>query len=239
MTFEFDHLFICTDVAAENADRLVSLGIVEGSSSQHPGQGTANRRFFFHNAMVEFLWVHDSTEAQSEAICRTRLWERWHGHTCVSRGQRNRVCPFGICLRPSKGSGEAVPSELRSALCAFPSWEYHPPYLPASLSIAVGNNSEELAEPMLFQIPFGKRPDQASPEKAQPLEHPLGLREITRVEVVTPVATRPSPELQAVLDTQQVKLSTGEDYCIELGFDGEAQKQHVDFRPDLPLIIHW
>ncbi|HEY9660233.1 MAG TPA: VOC family protein [Allocoleopsis sp.] len=182
MTFEFDHLFICTDVAAEKADRLVSLGIVEGSSNQHPGQGTANRRFFFHNAMVEFLWVHDPIAAQSEAVRRTRLWERWCEHTSVSQRRRDHVCPFGICLRPGHGSGGAI---------AFPSWEYRPPYLPASLSIAVGNNSEELAEPMLFQIPFGKRPDQSPPEKAQPLEHPIGLREITRVEVVTPVATCP------------------------------------------------
>lgn len=187
MTFEFDHLFICTDVGAKSADCLVSLGFVEGSSNQHPGQGTANRRFFFHNAMVEFLWVHDPTEAQSEAVRRTRLWERWREHTSVSRRQRNRVCPFGICLRPGNGSNGAI---------AFPSWKYRPPYLPAPLSIAVGNNSEELTEPMLFQILFGKRPDQAPPEKAQPLEHPLGLREITRVEVVTPIATCPSPELQ-------------------------------------------
>ncbi|MBD1846889.1 hypothetical protein H6F89_26475 [Cyanobacteria bacterium FACHB-63] len=234
MTFEFDHLFICTDVGAANADRLVSFGLVEGSSSQHPGQGTANRRFFFHNAMLEFLWIHDSTEAQSEVICRTRLWERWSlsvtgdGSFAVAEG--NRVCPFGICLRPGKDSGDAV---------AFSSWEYHPPYLPLSLSIAVGNNSEILSEPMLFQIPFGKRPDQAPPEKAQPIGHPIGLREITRVEVVSPVASPPSPELQAVLDTGQVKLRTGEDYCIELGLDGETQGQQVDFRPELPLILFW
>ncbi|HEY9598644.1 MAG TPA: hypothetical protein V6D33_13335 [Cyanophyceae cyanobacterium] len=222
MTFEFDHLFICTDVGAAEVDQLVCFGLVEGSSNQHPGQGTANRRFFFHNAMVEFLWVHNLVEAQSEATYRTRLWERW--------SNRDRVCPFGICLRPSNSSGNAV---------AFSSWEYNPPYLPATLGIAVGNNSEVLTEPMLFQIPFGKRPDQATPEKAQPLEHPIGLREITRVEVVSPVTTPPSPEFQAVLDTQQVKLRTGEDYHIELGFDEEAQGQQVDFRPGLPLIFSW
>jgi hypothetical protein len=222
MTFEFDHLFICTDVGAEQADRLVSLGLVEGSSNRHPGQGTANRRFFFHNAMLELLWVHDPTEVQSEAIRRTHLWERW--------SSRHRVCPFGICLRPSKGSGDAV---------AFSSWDYHPPYLPATLSIAVGNNSEVLTEPMLFQISFGKRPDQAPPEKTQPLEHPIGLREITRVEVVSPVVTYPSPEFQAVLDTQQVKLRIDEAYCIELGFDDETQRQQVDFRPGLPLLLSW
>lgn len=30
MTFELDHLFICTDIGAEEADRLVAFGLVEG-----------------------------------------------------------------------------------------------------------------------------------------------------------------------------------------------------------------
>lgn len=222
MNFEFDHLFICTDIGATEAERLVSFGLLEGSSNQHCGQGTTNRRFFFHNAMVELLWVHDPLEAQSEAVCRTRLWERWR--------DRNRVCPFGICLRPSSNLENAV---------AFSSWEYHPPYLPATLSVSIATNSETLIEPMIFQISFGKRTDQALSEKAQPLEHPIGLRKITRVEVISPVTTLPSSEFQAVLDTQQVKLRTGENYCIELGFDDEAQGQQADFRPGLPLVIGW
>jgi hypothetical protein len=76
MSFEFDHLFIFTDVGEIVADRLVDLGLVEGSRNVHPGQGTANRRFFFHNAMVELLWVHDREETQSERIRRTHLGER-------------------------------------------------------------------------------------------------------------------------------------------------------------------
>ncbi len=222
MNFEIDHLFICTDIGAPEAEQLVSLGLVEGSSSLHPGQGTTNRRFFFDNAMVELLWVHNPVEAQSEVVSRTRLWERWR--------HRNRVCPFGICLRPSRNVENRV---------AFLSWEYHPPYLPATLGISIGTNSEVLLEPMLFQISFGTRPDQAPPEKAQPLEHPIGLRKITRVEVISPVTASPSPEFQAVLDTQQVKLRAGKDYCMELGFDDETQGQQADFRPGLPLIISW
>lgn len=222
MTVELDHLFLLTDIGAPAADALVAFGFVEGSSNTHPGQGTANRRFFFHNVMVELLWVDNPAEAQSEPIRRTRLWERWR--------DRDRICPFGICLRPSNASDDTV---------AFSSWKYHPPYLPETLSIAVGSNSDMLTEPMLFQIPFGKRPDQAQPEKAQPLEHPIGLREITRVEVISPVIANSSAEFQAVLDTQQVQRSIGSDYCIELGFDGEVQGQQVDFRPRLPLIIIW
>jgi hypothetical protein len=221
MAFEFDHLFICVDAGALEADRLVSFGLVEGTSSIHPGQGTANRRFFFHNAMLELLWIHSPEEAKSKPIHRTRLWERWesrYGH----------ACPFGLCLRPRDCN-----------TVAFSHWDYHPPYLPETMSIAVGTNNEVLTEPMLFQIPFGKRPDRYPPEKAQPLEHRVGLREITRVEVVSPAANQLSLEFQAVIDTHQVTLRGGTDYCVELGFDGEGQGQQVDFRPGLPLLMSW
>ena len=103
----------------------------------------------------------------------------------------------------------------------------------------MATNSDVLTEPMLFQIPFGKRPDQYSGEKSQPLEHSVGFRELTRVELVSPAAHNPSPELQAVLDTNQVKLRIGTEYFVELGFDEEVQGQQVDFRPGLPLIISW
>ena len=223
MSFEFDHLFICTDLDAPTGDRLVSAGLVEGSSNIHPGQGTANRRFFFHNAMLELLWVRAPEEARSDAIARTRLWERW-------ANRAKGACPFGICLRPVMGGVDRV---------AFESWAYRPPYLPEPTSISVGTNSEAIAEPMLFQTPFGKRPDRFPTQKQQPLNHPLNLREITRVELVSPAASRPSPELQAVANTGQVKLRFGEEYCIELGFDGEDKRQQADFRPHLPLIFSW
>jgi hypothetical protein len=68
MALELDHLFIWTDIGAYEAERLVSFGLVEGTPNMHPGQGTTNRRFFFHNAMLELLWVHDPAEARSELI---------------------------------------------------------------------------------------------------------------------------------------------------------------------------
>ncbi len=50
--FELDHILIFTDIGAPAADRLIELGLTEGAPNMHPGQGTANRRFFFHNAML-------------------------------------------------------------------------------------------------------------------------------------------------------------------------------------------
>jgi Glyoxalase-like domain len=222
MKAEFDHLFILTDIGAPATQQLIEFGLIAGLSNTHSGQGTANRCFFFHNAMLEFLWVHNPTEAQSEAIHRTHLWERWAG--------RDQVCPVGICFRPADASQDTT---------AFSSWDYHPPYLPATLSIAIATNSEVLTEPMLFQIPFGKRPDQFVPEKAQPLDHPTGFREITRVTIISPAITNPSPELQSVLDSNQIKIRHGLKYCVELGFDKERQGQQIDFQPRLPLVMCW
>jgi hypothetical protein len=222
MPVEFDHLFIFTDVGAPVADQLVALGVLEGSSNIHPGQGTTNRRFFFHNAMLEFLWVHNPIEVQSADIQSTRLGERW--------ANRDRVCPIGICFRPAADF---------SNIPLFPSWDYQPPYLPKNWSIVVANNSDILTEPMLFQISFGKRPDTLSLEKAQPLDHPVGWQEITRVEIISPVTTSPSPELQAALDSKQVKIRLGNEYYVELGFDGETQGQQLDLRSSLSLMMYW
>src|SRR5881628_844205 len=77
MEFELDHVFICTEAEANEAERLADFGLIEGAPNVHTGQGTANRRFFFANAYLELLWVHNPAKAQAGAVNRTRLWPRW------------------------------------------------------------------------------------------------------------------------------------------------------------------
>jgi len=87
-----DHVFICCSPGAPEARALLELGLVEGSGNRHPGQGTANRRFFFSNAYLELLWVSNEEEARSPEAQDTRLWQRW-----LERNQA--ACPFGILFR--------------------------------------------------------------------------------------------------------------------------------------------
>ena len=63
MNLELDHVFILVEPEAEVADLLLAQGIREGRGNKHPGQGTSNRRFYFSNGMLEFLWIHDAEEA--------------------------------------------------------------------------------------------------------------------------------------------------------------------------------
>ena len=221
MAFEIDHIFICVEVGAPEAERLTACGLTEGMPNTHPGQGTACRRFFFRNAYVELLWVQTPVEAQSDESRPTRLWERWSGRL-------NGTCPFGLCIRPTAEQAGEFP---------FATWDYRPPYLPSGLSFGIAKNSEIMAEPFLCYLESGQRPDRYQDARRQPLQHAAGLREITRVSIVTPDVGRVSPELQAVIDARLVELQRGGKHCLEIGFDGEAERKRTDLRPVLPLII--
>jgi len=161
--YEIDHVFVCTSPGAPEADAVFALGLREGTPNTHPGQGTANRRVFFDNAMLEFVWVADETEAKSPAVRRLGLWERWH--------LRNAgACPFGICFRPATDPTLPAP---------FESWQYHPAYAPITIDVAVSSDRAE--EPLLFYIPHVR-----GGRAGEPRDHPAGMRTLTSVELEGP-----------------------------------------------------
>jgi hypothetical protein len=215
-----DHVFICTAVGAPAAERLRQFGLVEGSPNRHPGQGTACRRFFFQNAMLELIWVHDAVEAQSDQTRRTMLWERWSG-------VGHATSPFGIILRPPPQTEE---------VCPFPSWQYRPASMPdLKLQIAAGIGPEE---PMWCYMETGRAPKDAPPERRQPLEHPSGFREITSVRIVSP-SLQETSITHAMTRASVVSSKIGPVHLLELEFDGDRQERRMDFRPDLPLAFSW
>jgi len=182
MALEFDHIFIFTEVEAPAVEQLAAFGLTEGQPNVHPGQGTACRRIFFHNVMLELLWVRDAAEVQSDVIASTRLWER-------SRSHQSGYSPFDLCFRP----GDSASSEL-----PFASWSYRPPYLPPQLQIDVAANQSHPAEPMIFSIPFGGRPDAYPAKKRQPLDHSIGFEEITGLTLTLTPQNSKSAALDAI-----------------------------------------
>lgn len=224
MGFELDHLFICASRGGPEAEPLVQFGLTEGAPNHHPGQGTACRRFFFRNAYLELLWMVNPTELQSDPVRRTGLWERLTG------GARG-ASPFGIALRPSHVSSAPAP---------FPVWEYRPSYLPAQYAIRIATESEDGNQPLLFLMPFARRPDSAAAVSPQPREHAAGLRTITRVQLLTPHA-RLALDSLGILEHECPWLSfvAANEHRMEVEFDGQSAGQSTDFRPCLPLILRW
>ena len=221
--FELDHLFIATRPDAPGLEDVLAIGVLEGTRNVHPGQGTANRRIFFHNVMLEFLWITDPAEVRSAPIAPTHLAER-----CDPA--RNDGCPFGICIRPTGADPAALP---------FDTWAYRPPYLPAALSIPVATNAGMLHEPFIFAIAFGGRPDAAPPERRQPIDHPAGLREVTKVTLSLPPFGAFSPALRYLVDSGIVDIQPAAKAAIALEFDHVAARKSASFAPRLPLTFHW
>jgi hypothetical protein len=220
-TFELDHLFICCEADAPEAEYLRDIGLTEGPANVHPGQGTANRRFFFHNAMLELLWVDAPVAAQNTRTRPTHLWERW-------QGRRGAASPFGICLRPQDAETATLP---------FPACIYEPVYLPAPRVIHMGANSADIAEPLLFYLAFGQRPDTGG--ACYPMTHALELQEITALRLQGPQQAPMSPALQATVQSGVMTWSAGLPHHLEIGFDGEMRGKVIDLRPALPLSLCW
>jgi hypothetical protein len=222
VTVEIDHVFVCVAEGAPEAQHLAGLGLAEGKRNVHRGQGTSNRCFFFRNAMLELIWVHDAHEARSGLARPTRLLDRWQGRDA-------QACPFGLCLR-STGVDEAAP---------FPGWRYEPAYLVPPMFIHIGTNSDALAEPMLFHMAPGYRPDAVAPAFRQPLDHAIGFRHLTRLAWTGPGASTPSPALAAVARSGLLTLREGPVQDLEIGFDGEPDGQRRSLAPHLPITFSW
>jgi len=215
-----DHVFLCTPRGAPGAERLAGIGLLEGSPNRHPGQGTACRRFYFQNAMLELLWVEDASEAQLEQNRRLDLWRRW------SEAGRH-YSPFGIILRPAAGTG---------AQCPFPSWDYRPVGMPElQLKIADGTDS---MEPLWGYLPSGRPPAEAPPGRRQPLEHAAGLAQLTGVHLAGPL-----PACAAVTHSMEqaglLTLEASPSHRLELHFDHRGQSKQADLRPEFPIVLRW
>lgn len=220
--YELDHLFVWASAGGPEADAVAAIGFTEGQPNTHPGQGTACRRFFFRNAFLELVWVHDPAEADGEATRPTGLGRRFAGRAAGGS-------PFGLALRPSRPSGGAVP---------FPGWGYRPAYLPAPLAIHVGLGVPE-PEPWWFYLDFGRRPDDPGWPGQQPLDHAAGVRVVTAVRLAGPGLGRPSEVARAVAAAWPVSLAEDPQHVAEVTFDAGGLGRSADLRPALPLVLRW
>ena len=155
MSIELDHFFILTDAYAPQADLVAALGLIEGSSNKHPGQGTSNRRFFFQNTTLEFLYVHDAAEAAGGPAKGLRF---------LDRSSEPSASPFGLIMRALT---PRAPS-LRESELPFEGWKYCPDYFADDQCFHMGSNSDVLEEPLCIVMPnnLPQRKTLPAPENA-------------------------------------------------------------------------
>ena len=216
MPLEVDHAFVACAAGAPEGDALLRAGFVEGSPNTHLGQGTANRRFFFENFMLELIWVADPAEAQSAQTRRTRLWER-----CSQRD--SGTSPFGIVFRAAGDQDSAAP---------FPTWAYHPRYLPEGLAIQIAAGTA-LHEPELFYLPFLKMPGIRAGE---PLNHAPPIRRVIGLRIGVPRLPELSGASRIIESLGLLRYFQSERPILEILF-ACVSDLNVDLRPALPLLF--
>ena len=210
--------------AAPEAAWLVEFGLVEGSPNVHPGQGTANRRFFFDNAFLELLWVADAAKAQADGPARRmRLWERWSG-AGLPRARSASV--FGLRMRARaklhfrRGSIDRRTCPIR--------WRF------TSDRIRMWSPSRSC---FTSPLPVDRTATIPTPPGGS-RQHPAGPRVITSVSIVRSSAAEPSAVLRAVaIACPWLKIEAGGENLMELGFDDGRTGKTADFRQVLPLVI--
>ncbi|MBW4476264.1 MAG: VOC family protein [Tolypothrix brevis GSE-NOS-MK-07-07A] len=222
MGLELDHIFVCVEPKAPEAEFLKGFGFQEGNRRTHQGQGTANVCFLFHNAYLELLWLSDINEILSSVVRPLGLWER-----CCWR--ETEACPFGISLRSD------VPDSLE---LPFATWNYYAPYLPAGASIPIAANSENLSEPLIFISPVSRIPS-ASPLKRGLLVNKPGFDEITKLRVTLVGEKNFSAELRKLAELGLVELKRGDRYHLEIEFNQAQEGQIQLFDSTLPISFRW
>ena len=214
MDLELHHFFILVKPEAKVADLLLSIGMLEGTRNKHEGQGTSNRRFNFTNGTLEFLWVNDSEEARNGPGKDMLLSER---------AQDIEASPFGIIVNRKDNSDLNMP---------FEGWKYSPDYFEPPWAFHIGENSNKLSEPLCIYVPFIE-PNASQRDVEQDI-----FATINKVVVYT--TSKPiSNVLKTVNSADRLSIKEGKKHLIEITFNNEQRGLSKDFRPDIPLVIHW
>jgi len=224
MKLELDHFFILVEPEAKVASLLVELGLEESFSRLHKGQGTSNRCFSFSNSKLELLWLRDEDEANNGPA---------HNLSFPQRAGNSDASPFGLIFN-RKDTLEGKSKETRDLAMPFDGWSYQPDYFPAPMAFHVGNNSENLIEPLCIYIPFMEPVDREIEEGK--------FKSIRHVHLHVPSESF-SEELLIANQVDGFSFESGEEHLMEVTFtganNGNACGLSEDLRPDLPLIIHW
>jgi hypothetical protein len=222
MGFELDHIFVCVEPEAPEAEFIKGFGFQESNRRTHTGQGTANVCFLFHNAYLELLWLRDINEILSSVVRPLGLWER----CCWGETQ---ACPFGISLRSDVADSLELP---------FATWNYYAPYLPENTSFSIAANSENLSEPLIF-LSRVSRKISTSPLKRGLLVNKSGFDEITKLRLTLVGEKIFSAELRKLAELGLVELKRGDRYHLEIEFNQAQSGQIQLFDSTLPISFRW
>ena len=222
---EFDHVWIMVSPNAPECAALERAGLqISPDLNRHDGQGTASITVEFENAYLELMWP-DSTvavapglERAAEKFRQRMLW------------RSSGWCPIGVGFRRTMPSNGAWP---------FPTWSWTAEWMPKGSAMEMLTPRDDTRSPALFIEPRALTDTGEQAARASLYHHPIGSRRITAIRLISPKTYQPIASLKYLQTQHVLSIKQGDQWLLELTFDGGKRKKSKDLRPDLPIVIRY
>jgi Glyoxalase-like domain len=224
---EFDHVWIVVTRDAPERAALEKAGLkISPDVNRHDGQGTASITADFQNSYIELMWPDPTVSVAPGA---ERGVEKFKNRM---NWRTSGWCPIGIGLHRL---GIATP-------LPFPTWTIAPDWMPKGTAIEILTARDDTKSPSFFIEPdvlAVKEKGKIDNPKAGALQHEIGVQRITEIRLVRPKGYQPVAAFAYLEKARILQSSEGNEWAVEITFDGGQKSQTKDLRPDLPLVIHY
>jgi hypothetical protein len=224
------HAWIVVTPGAPERRALEQAGFrIAATVNRHDGQGTASVTVEFLNGFLELIYP-DSTVPVSPALQagaeKFRLKSAW---------RETGYSPIGVVFDRTPATPDTFPFATWKVTAAWMEKTTYiemltPREMPRAVSLSISSH------------PAGTREHEApapdSPAAAIYL-HPNGARRLTGLRVVAPDADRLPPAAAYLAGFGLVTFDTGGAWLLEVTLDGGKQRVTRDFRPELPMVVHF
>lgn len=239
-TLKVDHVNIWVQNPKYGKEKLEEIGftsIPDSLCKVHAGQGTTGRYFYFLNAYLELIFIHNEEEFQ-------RNVERNRKLDFVERANspQNGFSPFSVALKMADYDKESIP---------FETVEYQQEWMGESNRIFAARNSKfNKAEPSLFVVypeieydTFESMEDLSIiPEEysmwREFYKHKNGAEKISKIRIHSNEVNHKSETVKMLKAIKEIELVEGEAYLMEIYFDDQRKNEVYDMRPEIPLKIY-
>lgn len=226
-----DHAWIVVTTGAPERAALERAGFrIAPTVNRHEGQGTASITIELLNGFLELIYP-DPTVPVSSALQagaeKFRLKSRW---------RETGYSPIGIVFARTP----ATPDEF-----SFATWRISaewmepgtfievmtPKEMPKAVSLSISSHSESTRE--------SNEALARDPDKGAMFLHRNGARRLTGLRVQAPATDAFPPAASYVSEHGLVTFEVGSQWLLDVTMDNGAQGRTADFRPDLPMVVHY
>ena len=222
---ELDHAWIMVSQDAPERAALEQVGFqISKDVNHHEGTGTSSITVEFENTYLELMWsdpkvpVAHEMERAAEKYRQRTLW------------RTSGWCPIGIGFRRTTASNEPLP---------FPTWTWTADWMPKGSAMEMLTPRDDTRSPALFIEPRSLADPVEQEARAAHYHHLNGVRRISAIRLISPKTYQSIASLTYLEEQQLLSVKQGDQWILEVTFDGGKEKKSGDLRPDLPLIVRY